>query len=193
MPASIFETIAAGDASSLESLLLADPDAARARNEAGVSALLFALYTHRDALVPLVRARVGELDVFESAALGEVTRLREILAESRDAIRRFSGDGFTALHLAAFFAQPACVQALIDAGADVNAVARNPMSVTPLHSAAAASCLPCAQALIQGGADVNARQSGGFVPLDAALQNGDSALESALLAAGADASFRVSS
>jgi ankyrin repeat protein len=76
---------------------------------------------------------------------------------------------------------------LVKHGADVNAVANNPMLVQPLHSAAAAGRADIVQLLLESGADANARQQGGFIALHAAAQNGDHAMVKLLLDHGADA------
>ncbi|MDQ2985032.1 MAG: ankyrin repeat domain-containing protein [Actinomycetota bacterium] len=129
--------------------------------------------------------------MFEAAALGRAERLRGLLDAEPELAAAWSSDGFTALHLAAFFGTPDAARALIDAGADVNAVARNSMRVQPLHSAAAARRTKTARLLVERGADVNARQEGGFAPIHAAAQNGDADLVDLLVAAGADAEART--
>jgi ankyrin repeat protein len=75
---------------------------------------------------------------------------------------------------------------LLEHGADVGAVARNPLTVQPLHSAAAGGHTVVARLLLEHGADPNARQEGGFVPLHAAAQAGNDELYELLLASGAD-------
>ena len=85
---------------------------------------------------------------------------------------RGPADGFTALHLAAFFGGAAVARRLLDAGADPDAVARNPMAVRPLHSAVAGGQVEVALALIAAGADVGARQRHGWTPLHGAAQAG---------------------
>jgi ankyrin repeat protein len=59
------------------------------------------------------------------------------------------------------------------------------MRVQPLHSAAAARNLEGARHLLAAGADSNAEQQDGFLPLDAAVQNGDDAMQELLRAHGA--------
>ena len=61
-------------------------------------------------------AHVGALDVFEAAALGEVDRLREILDGEPTSATAYSGDGFTALHFAAFFGGPEAAELLLERG-----------------------------------------------------------------------------
>src|SRR5213078_4189277 len=129
-----------------------------------------ALYRGDRAEVDRLLAGDPELDVFDAAALGSTYRLTVLVREDPSLVHAYSDDGFTALHLAAFFGGPVAVDYLLQAGADPNAVARNEMQVQPLHSAAAAGevgDVEAAHLLLQAGADPNARQQGEFTPLDA--------------------------
>src|ERR1700750_3080883 len=146
MALTVFDAIAAGDMDAVRREL---PGAASARNEQGVSALLFALYHRnaaaRDALLD-VGAAVGPA---EAAALGRVDGL--------DPAAR-SGDGFTSLHLAAFFGGADAVRALLAAGADPDGDAANPFQVRPLHSAVSVRDHAAVRALLDAGADPDVRQ-----------------------------------
>jgi uncharacterized protein len=161
------------------------------RDEQGLSPALRALYrgetAEAESLLP------DEPNVFEAAAFGREERLEELLESDPGLARAFSGDGFTALHLAAFFGHAETVRLLLDAGADPNAVGTSATigPVQPLHSAAATSRLECARLLLEHGADVNARQSGGFTALHAAAASSDAELARLLLAAGADATAKT--
>jgi ankyrin repeat protein len=126
-----------------------------------------------------------ELDVFEAAGLGAEERLEQLLAQQPECVNAKAADGFTPLHLAAFFVHPGAVAILLEHGADVHAVAENPMRVQPLHSAAAGNSIEICRALLAAGADANAAQAGGHVPLDAARQNGNDELADLLIAHGA--------
>jgi ankyrin repeat protein len=164
---------------------MSEPDR-NARDEQGLSPAMHALYRgetdEAERLVP------DEPNVFEAAAFGRAGRLRELLDADPALARSFSGDGFTALHLAAFFGRAEAVRLLLKRGADVNAVATSEQigPVQPLHSAAALGQLECARLLVEAGADVNARQAGGYTPLHEAAGNGDVELARLLLDAGAD-------
>jgi len=128
------------------------------------------------------------LDVAEAAALGRVDRLVELLDAEPSAVSQRTNDGFTPLHLAAFFGGALAVGLLIDRGADVSAVADNPMRVQPLHSAAAARDADAVRCLLEAGAAVDAQQMGGWTALQEAAGNGDAAMVDVLLAGGADVS-----
>jgi uncharacterized protein len=160
------------------------------RDEQGLSLAMHALY--RGETAEAERLLPDEPNAFEATAFGRVERLRELLDGDAELARAFSGDGFTALHLAAFFGQPEAVRLLLERGADVNAVATSEQigPVQPLHSAAATRRLACARVLVERGADVNARQAGGYTPLHEAAGNGDVDLARLLLDAGADKEAR---
>src|ERR1035438_9566766 len=113
MTEELFAAIRENDKEKVAQLIAANPALAHARNEAGVSALMQARYGFRPEIVELLHRAVGELDIFEAATLGDVPRLYALLANDPRLAKSFSSDGFTALHLAAFFAQPAAVEALL--------------------------------------------------------------------------------
>jgi adenosylhomocysteine nucleosidase len=151
-----------------------------------VSPLLQALYERRSADAEAILAGGPELDVHEAAAVGDVDRLRDLTETDPELVRAVAPDGFTPLHLAAFFARPGAVRLLLGRGADPGSVAVNEMQVTPLHSAAAAGDRESMRMLLEARADPNARQRGGFTAMDAAEASGDQEMAQMLLASGAD-------
>lgn len=150
------------------------------------SELLEALYRGDQDAVEATLAVQPDLTLFEAAALGDSGRVGELLTLEPSSVAGWSPDGFTALHLAAFFGREGVAAELLERGADVSAVARNPIRVQPLHSAAAGGHTALARRLLEHGANPNARQEGGFVPLHAAAQAGNDELYELLVASGAD-------
>ena len=84
----------------------------------------------------------------------------------------FAFDGWTPLHLAAFFGQLDAVRILLDSGADLRAVSRNSMKNTPLHAATAGKHEQIARLLLEHGADPHAIDAGGYTPAKIAAENG---------------------
>jgi uncharacterized protein len=182
----LFEAIEAGDDARVDALLEADPALASSRDASGVSALMRALYRFDKPLIETVKRRVDALDIFEAAAFGEVDRLTEVLSDDPSLVTAYSGDGFTALHLAAFFGRYEAAALLIERGAEVDAFGRGWMTGTAMHSAVSRLQSDVVRILLEAGANPNVRQSAGWTPLHAAAMNGDVISVELLLASGAD-------
>ena len=180
-----FELLKTGDFDGLRSFLNHTPGAAEARDSTGVSLLMHLIYRGQRDLAEVVAAKKQSLDIFEAASLGGEDCLQQLL-KGASTVKSFSADGFTALHFACYFGQPAMARILLEKGAEADAVANNPTHVMPLHSAASARNLVAARLLLEHGASVNARQQAGWVPIHAAAQNGDRAMVDLLLQHGAD-------
>lgn len=186
----LFRAIEAGDADTVRALLAEAPGLAAARDDQGVSAALRARY-HREAEIEAaIRAAGPPADVFEAAAFGDEARLAEVLDADPGGASACSADGFTALHLAAFWGGVPVTRLLLEGGADVDARGRGWMTGTPLHSAASNRNADVVEVLLEAGADPNVRQSGGWTPLHGAAHNRDARTAGLLLEAGADPAAR---
>jgi ankyrin repeat protein len=172
--------IAAINSDDLPALLREQPELVVATDDHGVSALLLAIYHRRPEARDALLAAGAPVGTLEAAALGDVDRL-----EGADLSVR-GGDGFTPLHLAAFFGGAAAVRMILATGADPNADADNPFEVRPLHSACARGDFECARALLEAGANANIAQQRGYTPLHSAAHLDDYELASLLLEHGAD-------
>jgi ankyrin repeat protein len=186
---SLITAVTSGDGAALAALLTREPALAAARDEHGVSALLLAVYHRQPAARDALLAAGAPVGAPEAAALGDVARLGALLAADPAALDARGGDGFTPLHLAAFFGGAAAVRLLLAAGAAPDADTANTFGVHPINSAAAVGDRESVRALLEAGADANARAAGGFTPLHAAAHHDDAELARLLLAHGADPSL----
>jgi uncharacterized protein len=182
----LFTAVREGDAARVRALLAEDPALASARDENGLSAVLTAHYQRQAAALEALLAAGPELDVLDAAASGRLDVLRAHIDADQEALAARSPEGFTPLHLAAFFGGGAAVRLLLAAGMDADADQDNQLRVRPLHSAVAARDLDAATALLEAGADPNSAQQGGFTPLLAAAHNDDVRIAELLLRHGAD-------
>lgn len=183
MSSELFSAIRAGDLAQVTSMLHANPSLLSARDDKGLSPILTAAYHGKSDIASLFVAHGATLDIFEAAALGDLTRVRELAAHANDT----SPDGFQPLGLACFFGHTAVAECLIlEASADVHVASKNQMRVQPIHAAAARRSAALVKTLLEKGADPNARQHLGYTALHAAAQHGDTATAELLLNAGAD-------
>jgi ankyrin repeat protein len=171
-----------------------DPSLASWRDVQGVSALMWSIYSGqalvRDFLLAELFRTAVALDLFESAAAGDLISLRQNLDAEPEAIRAYSNDGWTALHLAAAFATPKTVSLLLESGAAVDAVSKNAQANQPLHATVALSRNPeTIQLLLAAGADPNARQTAGYTALFSAAAANRRDLAELLIAHGAEPSL----
>lgn len=180
------EAVDAGDLDAVTAALVSDPSLASARGDDGVSALLHAKYRGQRAVLDVLLAADPDMDVFDAAALGHVDRLRHRLEEDPGRATAFSADGFTALHLAAFFGKTEAARILLAAGASVATYGSNAFANQPLHAAAAGRHVEVCRVLLAAGADVHATQHGGHTPLHEAAASGDVDMAELFLSAGAD-------
>ena len=93
-PRELLDAVKAGNAERVRELLESDPALASARDD---------------------------VDIFEASALGSLDRISSLLQKDPGLAGAFSADGFTPLHLAAFFGHSSAARVLLDRGADVNA------------------------------------------------------------------------
>lgn len=182
---SIIDAAKSGDVDAVRRILASDPAAASHRDPSGETPLIAALYRGHREVVELLIDAGAPLDIFSAAATGRVPELEAALPGA--SLSAYSYDGWTALHLAAFFGQLEAVRRLVDAGAPVSVASTNSMRNTPLHAASAGGHSEVALLLIERGANVHAADAGGHTPLHIAAENGQAEVVRALIAAGADA------
>ena len=130
----LFAAIMSGDAERVRALVAEDPERASARDGDGLSAVLTALYHRQPEALEALLAADPELDVLDAAATGRLDLLRAHVETDQEALAARSPEGFTPLHLAAFFGGGAAVRLLLGAGMDADADQQNPARVA----------LPCA-------------------------------------------------
>src|SRR5947207_8838645 len=104
--ATIFELIDAGDAVGIRELTAREPDAAAAKDEQGLSAIMRASYRGGE-VFDAVRAAHPPLGLFDRIVVGE--------SDGLPGPDEWTPDGFTGLHLAAFVDNVAAAEKLLDA------------------------------------------------------------------------------
>ena len=181
----IVEAVKAGDVRRVGDLLASDRSLARARTPEGVSVICLAKYHMKPDIAEMLAAGRPDLDLHEACALGNGERVRQLLVAEPGCVNEFSPDGFAPIALAAYFGYPEVVQILAEAGADVNAQARNAMKVAAIHAAVSSRNARTVEILLRHGADPNLTQQNDVTPMQVAMANKDEVIIAALAAAGA--------
>jgi ankyrin repeat protein len=177
----LIEAVKVGDVACVKAIVEAAPALASARLSTGESPVMAALYRgHHQVVAALVDAG-AEIDIFAAAATGRLDDLRRGLKD-RGAVHAYAYDGWTPLHLAAFFGHVDAARALLQAGADVHAVSRNALTNTPLHAATAGKHSGVALLLLDCGAKGDVSDAGSYTPLQIAAQNNMTAVVEAIAA-----------
>ena len=191
MTTELFESIKNGDLLRVTALLDGDSALANAANEQGTPAHTFAVYNRKSEIAELLETRGARIDIFAAAMAGRTELLKEMLTANKSLAKLMSHDGWTPLHLAAFFGHKDAAAALLGAGASVVERSSNAMQNMPLHAGVAGRNFDLVKLLVEHGAPVNAQQHGGWTPLHAAAQNGDEAMVKLFIATGADVNARA--
>jgi uncharacterized protein len=188
----LIEAVKKGDVDAARAVLTRNPGAAMRRSHTEESALQEACYRQNAEMIALVAARVPEPDIFEAIVLGNEKRAIELADLDEEIVRSRSYDGWTPLHLAAFFGRVEVGRALLRRNADVGAPSTNYMANTALHAAiAGAGNMQIIRALLDAGADANARGASGYTPFHLAASRGNRELIDLLMQRGADPALKL--
>lgn len=126
----------------------------------------------------------GETDLVDAAERKDWVGVKTLLMDANPNVRQTQADGMTALHWAAFWRDLKTVQALLEAGASVNA--SNEYRVTPLSIACENGDASVVRALLKAGADAKNELSGSQTMLMTAARSGSAEVLTMLIDSGLD-------
>ena len=166
----IFNLIDESDADGIRELLIADPAARNARNDQGLSPLLYAAYRGGDPAFDAIREAGEPTDPWDRLVGGCSDGLPDPDAWTADGF-------FTPLHIAALVDNAPAAAALLKAGADPNVLATASFArVTPLGTCAFSGALDVARVLLDHGADPHIGEDGSYTVEAEAIARGNAEL-----------------
>jgi uncharacterized protein len=185
------ERVKNGDLAGVKSALAEDLSVLNAVNESGQSAFLLAKYYRRPEIADYLLSLNPKLDLFDACVAGKTEKVLEQIDRDPTLLEAHSSDGWTPLHLAAFFGQAELAKGLLNRGAAIDARSTNAMANTPLHAATAGRSTELVKLLLETGANPNARQHGGWTALQSAAQSGCLEIAKMLAEHGAEIDARA--
>lgn len=186
-PEDLFEAIRVGDPALVRSIVKQFPALASARSADGQSAVMRSAYANRPEIVSILIDAGASLDFFDACAAGNLAWVNDHVNQDPAALFAFSSDGWTALHLAAFFGHIEIARLLLAAGAPLEVASTNSHKNFPLQAAASGCRAEMVRFLLENGADANCRNSPSRVtPLHHAAACGHLEIVKTLLLIGAD-------
>ncbi len=185
------ELVKKGDLQAVRAALAEQPGLLDATNESGQSSFLLAKYYRQAELADYLLSLNPKLDLFAACVAGQSERVLAEIDANANLLESRNSDGWTPLHLAAFFGHAQLAKGLLNRGAAVDARSGNAMNNTPLHAAVAGNHVELLALLLERGADANALQHGGWTALHAAAQTGNIDAVRTLLGHGASPAVRA--
>ncbi len=115
---SFHDQVKRGDLEAVRAALAEDPKLLDATNEAGQSAFLLAKYYGQGLTADYLLSLDPKLDVFNACVAGLAPVVLSAVDENKKLLEAYSSDGWTVLHLAAFFGHSELAAQLLERGAD---------------------------------------------------------------------------
>jgi ankyrin repeat protein len=188
----VLKSIQSDDVQSLKKLLEAQPELAGAKDDNGNSPLLNSAYYGRSVMIRVILDQGVQPNLFEAAAAGLLDDVERLLEENPKLVTERSHDGWTPLHLAAFFGHLDLVRMLLDAGAPMLAISNNNEANLPINAAAAGRRIAVVRLLVERGCPPDARASDqSYTALHLAANSGNEELIEFLLQSGADTNLKT--
>ena len=111
------EKVKNGDLAAVRSALAEDPALLNALNETGQSAFLLAKYYRQPQIAEYLLSLNPKLDLFDACVAGKTEKVLDEIDRDPSLLESHSSDGWTPLHLAAFFGQAELAKGLLNRGA----------------------------------------------------------------------------
>jgi ankyrin repeat protein len=185
----IFEVIDKNDRDEVELFLKQNPSIIKSANPNGITPLLYCLYTAKSELAQLIYSQGENFIIHECIGMGDLEKIKELISNDITIVNSFSQDGWTPLHLAAFWGNKEIVLLLLESGAILDMPSKSKASFgnSPLQAAIAMQQIEIVELLLSKGANPNFTQEpGSLSPLHIAASRNDERVIAILLKYGAD-------
>lgn len=158
----MFEAVKLRDIGKVAELIDRDASLINTSNQKGETPVLLAAFLRANDIKELLLQKgLGKLTVFEAAAVGYTSRLKELLDQSPELVNSYSFDGFPLLSLATHFGNSEAVELLLERGAAIHARSRDgSLNNLVIHATIFGGYGHLVDLLMQKGADIHATCEG---------------------------------
>jgi uncharacterized protein len=184
----MFDHIKRADIPTLVQLIREGPDLLGTTNRDSVTPLLFSVYLGKSEVAKAIYSTPFPFTLHERVAMNDIDKVRGMVEGNSTVVNSYSQDGWTPLHLAAFFGHKAMVQMLLGKGALIDSPSRSRSSYgnSPLQAAVAMGQFEVVKLLLDTGANVNFLQEPSLLtPLHIAASRKDLSVVRLLVERGA--------
>lgn len=184
----LFEYITQGNLESLKRSIRERPGSLGVTNSESMTPLLFSMYLGKTEAARAMYETPFAFTVHEKAVMNDLEGVTRMLNADTTLLDSYSQDGWTALHLAAFFGHKGIVQVLLTKGAQIDNPSRSKASFgnSPLQAAIAMGQSEIVRLLLDHGANPNfVQQPSLLTPLHIAASRKDIDIVRLLLERGA--------
>jgi len=176
--------VGAGTTAWVHEQVARSPELVHATDSKGNSALHIAICRRRYGIASFLVKHGAEIDLQGAAALGDIDAIFSQLRTDPSGVHKKTADGWTALHLACYYAHPKVVAILLAFGADVHVTGPGG-HCTALHLAVAGDCAAAIPLLVNRGASLSSRDAAGFNALQISVLTAHDRICRLLLDSGA--------
>ncbi len=185
----LYESIDNENLPALHQILQDNPEFLGETNSKSITPLLYSLYTGKPEIANIIYETNYSFTLHECVAMNDIDRVKKMIDENPSSVNSFSPDGWTSLHLAAFFGHREIINLFLDNGATIDVPSKSSASYgnSPLQAAIAMSRYEIVKLLLDRGANVNfVQQPGGNTPLHIAASRNDVSIVRLLIDNGAN-------
>ncbi len=185
----LYIAIQGNDIPSVKRIIKDHPNQLTDVNEYGITPILYALYTNKPDIAKLLYQAKHTFTIHECVGMDDLSCVADILDKAPEKAMEFSMDGWTPLHLAAFWGHQDMLDMLLKRGAQIDRPSLSDASFgnSPLQAAIGKGQVKAVRLLLERGANVAfSQEPSHLTPLHIAASRSNIEIVQLLLEWGAD-------
>lgn len=159
-----------GDQSMVIDYLRQEPMLMLSKDNEGRSLFYYAIAYERFDIIEFFISKNYQPDLIEYACLGSTEKVVKTINDQPEQMHTYSPDGWSILHIAAYYGHVSLLIKLIDLGMDIHTISKNAHRQEAIHSASAGNQKKAISCLLKHGAKIDGNGAHNS-PLHISLKN----------------------